>query len=179
MSSISIRGRARVLPDHINTDYIISSRRKSLTIDPQILKQYLLEDFHNGYADTVKDGDIIVAGKNFGCGSAMEVAVTVVLASGISCVLAKSFSRSYYRNAINNGLLPVICDTSSIAEGDVLVINNDAALLFILNQTQNTRIPAGELSPMVMEILGAGGLTAYLLAHGDFPDINNPTAQHT
>ncbi len=177
MSKIAITGRARLLPDYINTDYIISSRRKRLTIDPDVLKQYLLEDYQAGYADTVRDGDILVAGKNFGCGSAMEVAVTVVLASGIKCVMAKSFSRSYYRNAINNGLLPVICDTSAVGEGDTLRVSNEGQAISIINETQNIKISASDLSLMVMDILHAGGLTAYLLEHGDFPEINNQITQ--
>jgi len=177
MSEITLGGRARLLPDHINTDYIISSRRKRLTIDPDILRQYLLEDYHAGYAATVQDNDILVAGKNFGCGSAMEVAVTVVLASGIRCVLAKSFARSYYRNAINNGLVPVMCDTSSICEGDILNVHSGAAALTVINQTRNIKIPGAELSPMMMDILIAGGLTGYLLEHGDFPDFDTPAAQ--
>jgi len=174
MTEMSIQGRARLLPDDINTDYIISSRRKRVTIDPDLLKQYLLEDYQNGFADTVEEGDILVAGKNFGCGSAMEVAVTVVLASGIRCVMAKSFSRSYYRNAINNGLLPVICDTDDISDGDQLGIFNSGGTLAIHNHTRKTEITAPDLSPMVIAILQAGGLTAYLLEHGDFPKIAKP-----
>lgn len=177
MSNIAISGRARLLPDFFNTDYIISSRRKRVTIDPDVLKQYLLEDYQSGYAKTVEKDDILVAGKNFGCGSAMEVAVTVVLASGIKCVLAKSFSRSYYRNAINNGLLPVICNTSGVAEDDRLSVRNEGSTLSIFNETQGITIPASDLSPMVMDILHAGGLTAYLLRHGDFPDINYQLSQ--
>lgn len=175
MNTIAINGRARVLPDDINTDYIISSRRKRVTIDPDVLKQYLLEDFTAGFSDTVNDGDILVAGKNFGCGSAMEVAVTVVLASGIRCVLAKSFSRSYYRNAINNGLLPLICDTGGVAEGDTLSIGYHDGALCIENLTQGRMIPTPDLAPMIMAILQAGGLTAYLREHGDFPDLAHPS----
>ena len=177
MNEITNKGRARLLSDNINTDYIISSRRKRVTIDPDVLKQYLLEDYRAGFADTVIDGDILVAGKNFGCGSAMEVAVTVVLASGINCVLAKSFSRSYYRNAINNGLLPVICDTGSVSEGDRLRISNEDGAISIINLSQDLKIPTPDLSPMVMDILQAGGLTAYLLKHGDFPENANQPAQ--
>lgn len=171
MSSVSIQGRARLLPDNINTDYLISSRRKRVTIDANILKQYLLEDYQAGFADSVSEGDILVAGKNFGCGSAMEVAVTVVIASDIKCVLAQSFSRSYYRNSINNGLLPVICNTENISEGDKLEISNKGRTLSVVNITQNLKNPASDLSPMVMDILQAGGLTTYLLEHGDFPEI--------
>lgn len=176
MSNLAISGRARLLADAINTDYIISSRRKRVTIDPDVLKQYLFEDYLPGFADTLVDGDILVAGKNFGCGSAMEVAVTVLLAAGIRCVLAKSFSRSYYRNAINNGLLPLSCNTGAIAEGDKLSIGSDDGTLSIKNLSRDLSITTADLSPMIMAILQAGGLTAYLLAHGDFHDPAQPAA---
>jgi 3-isopropylmalate/(R)-2-methylmalate dehydratase small subunit len=157
--------RARVFGDDVNTDYIIASRRKRDSLDPQVLRQYLFEEIAPGFAASVQPGDAIVAGKNFGCGSAMEVAVTAVLGAGIHAVLARSFSRTYYRNAVNNGLLPVICDTSRIREGDRLLIVAGEALE-VRNQTTGERIAADPLPQIMLDIIGAGGLVPYIRSGG-------------
>jgi 3-isopropylmalate/(R)-2-methylmalate dehydratase small subunit len=160
-----MRIRARVFGDDINTDYIIASRRKRDSLDPQVLRQYLFEEIAPQFAAGVQAEDAIVAGKNFGCGSAMEVAVTAVLGAGIRAVLAHSFARTYYRNAVNNGLLPVICDTSRIREGDRLRIASGE----VYNETTAEAIAAEPLPYIMRAIIEAGGLVAYFRRHGDFP----------
>jgi 3-isopropylmalate/(R)-2-methylmalate dehydratase small subunit len=159
-----VTGRARVFGDHINTDYIITSRRKRESLDPRVLRQYLFEEIDPRFAASIEPGDLIVAGKNFGCGSAMEVAVTAVLGAGVRAVLARSFSRTYYRNAVNNGLLPVICDTQRIHEGDRLKLDPDR----VSNMTTSEVIAASPIPKIMLDILDAGGLVPYFRKHGDF-----------
>lgn len=162
-----LTGRARVFGDDINTDYIITSRRKRESLDPQVLRNYLFEELDPAFAATVQSGDLIVAGKNFGCGSAMEVAVTTVLGAGIRAVIARSFSRTYFRNAVNNGLLPVICDTSGIREGDQLEVTSDGRLA-VQNHTTNQSVMAEAVPKIMMDILESGGLVPYFRRYGDF-----------
>ncbi len=163
-----VRGRARILPDRVNTDYIISSSRKKESIDPSELKKWLLEGVSTDFAASVLPGDILVAGEAFGCGSAMEVAVTAVRAAGISAVVARSFARSYYRNAINNGLMPVECETSGMNENDDLVVRIDVCGVTVTNETAGTKVTARKIPSLVMKILEAGGLLPYLETHGRF-----------
>lgn len=159
---LRFEGRARVLGDDINTDYIIASTRKRDTLDESLLKQYLLEAVDPAFAASVRPGDVIVAGSNFGCGSAMEIAATVILAAGIGAVLAKSFARTFYRNAINNALLPVECDTSSIGEGDQLSILAEDARTVIRVGDRADVLVGRPLSRLMVDVLSAGGLVPYV-----------------
>jgi 3-isopropylmalate/(R)-2-methylmalate dehydratase small subunit len=166
-----LEGRARVFGDDVNTDYIISSRRKRESLDPQVLRRYLFEELNPDFAASLEPGDLIVSGKNFGCGSAMEVAVTAVLGAGIRAVLAHSFSRTYYRNAVNNGLLPVICDTQGISEGDPIIISfagNEQGKIAVRNGRTGKMIQAESLPQIMLDILQAGGLVPYFRQYGDF-----------
>lgn len=167
MSGLEIQGRARVFGNDINTDYIIASRRKRESLEPQVLRQYLFEEVDPHFAASVEPGDILVAGNNFGCGSAMEVAVTAVLGAGIRAVLARSFSRTYYRNAINNGLLPVVCDTQRISEGHRLAVSHHERMT-VHNLTTGETISSDSLPQIMLDIFQAGGLVPYFREHGDF-----------
>jgi 3-isopropylmalate/(R)-2-methylmalate dehydratase small subunit len=164
---IRLECRARLLGDDVNTDYIIASSRKRETIDNNVLKQYMLETVDPGFAASVQPGDVLVAGRNFGCGSAMEVAATVPIAAGIRAVLARSFARTYYRNAINNGLIPVECDTAGILEGDRLVVDLGTELV-VQNVTRGSVIQARALPAHMLRILDAGGLVPFFRAHHGF-----------
>ena len=163
---VELAGRARVFGDDINADYIITSSRKRETIDAAALSRYLLEVVDPGFAASVREGDLLVAGRNFGCGSAMEVAATVILATGIKAVLARSFSRTFYRNAINNGLLPVECDTSRIEEGDRLRIQLAGGLLDVQNVTRAISLGGVAPPPIMLAILECGGLVETVRRYG-------------
>jgi 3-isopropylmalate/(R)-2-methylmalate dehydratase small subunit len=168
VTAVQVQGRARLVGDNINTDYIIASTRKRDTLDESVLKKYLLEAVDPAFAASVQPGDLLVAGRNFGCGSAMEVAATVILAAGIRAVLARTFARSFFRNAINNGLLPIECETGSIGEGDPLSIAFDGGVLSVTNERSRERAGGHALPPIMIDILDAGGLAPYIRRHGGF-----------
>jgi 3-isopropylmalate/(R)-2-methylmalate dehydratase small subunit len=163
---MTIHGRARVLGDDVNTDYIISSSRKRGTIDPRQLAPYLFEGVSPDFAASVRPGDVLVAGRNFGCGSAMEVAVTVIQAAGIRAVVAKSFARSFFRNAINNGLLVVECDTTSFQEGDNVTIHVSDGEVRVHNDVRDVTVVGASLPPIVQALIRHGGLVPYIAARG-------------
>jgi 3-isopropylmalate/(R)-2-methylmalate dehydratase small subunit len=165
---VIIEGRARVFGDDVNTDYIISSRRKRETIDEDKLRAFLFEGIDPAFAASVQPGDIIVAGRNFGCGSAMEVAVTVIQSAGIQAVLAGSFARSFYRNAMNNGLVVVECDTSPIVEGDGLVVSLEDADVRVRVPARETDLQGSEIPALMRRILESEGLIAFLRDGGSF-----------
>ena len=147
------------LPDHVLPDGLHA------TTD-------LLEAVAPGFAASVRPGDLIVAGKNFGCGSAMEVAVTVIQAAGIRAVIARSFARSFFRNAINNGLVVVECDTSVVGEGDRLSIGLEASgAVTVRDVTRGQTVAGGPIPPVVRELLEHGGLVPYLVAHGGWGEV--------
>jgi 3-isopropylmalate/(R)-2-methylmalate dehydratase small subunit len=163
---MNLDGRARVFGDDVNTDAIISSSRKRQTIDAAELRRFLFESVAPAFAASVEPGDLLVAGSNFGCGSAMEVAVTVIQAAGIRGVLARSVARSFYRNAINNGLPVVECDTSLIHEGDRLSVRLADGVATVCNLTTGGVVDGAPMPAIMLRILERGGLVECLAAHG-------------
>ena len=156
--------------DDINTDYIISSRHKRDTTDCNILKKYIFADIRDSLIEKINDGDIIAAGQNFGCGSAMEVASQVVKAAGISVIIAKSFARSYYRNAMNNGILLIEADTDFLNDGDIIGLNSDENGNIILSaENGEEKINLGKISSVMSKLYEAGGLIEYVNEYGGLP----------
>ncbi len=158
---MNFEGKAHLFGDDINTDYIISSRRKRDTLDEVALARYLMEDLDPSFAASVSPGDILVAGKNFGCGSAMEIATLVIRGAGIPVVIAKSFARTFFRNGINCGILLVTCDTGLIKSGDLVAVgSNDDFTSVTVN---GKRIYSGAALPASMRsIIESGGLVSYM-----------------
>ncbi|HHT17537.1 MAG TPA: 3-isopropylmalate dehydratase small subunit [Papillibacter sp.] len=141
--------------DNVDTDVIIPARYLN-TSDEKELASHCMEDIDKTFVTRVKPGDIMVAGTNFGCGSSREHAPLAIKTSGIACVVAKSFARIFYRNAINIGLPIIECDTDAIDEGDTLEIDFDKGEL--KNLTKNTTSTFAPFPPFLQDIIKAGGL---------------------
>jgi 3-isopropylmalate/(R)-2-methylmalate dehydratase small subunit len=142
--------------DHINTDEIIPARYLN-TADEKELANHAMEDIDTNFVNKVKPGDIIVAGNDFGCGSSREHAVLALRGSGIQAVIAKSFARIFFRNAINNGFLAIQADLANeVDEGDDLEINVSKGE--ITNLTKNRTYTFNPLPEFLMEIINSGGL---------------------
>jgi len=152
--------------DDISTDMLIAGRYTKTT-DVQEMVSHCMEDLDPHYLEKVKGGAFIVAGKNFGCGSSREQAPIVAKASGAVAIVAKSFARIFYRNAINLGLPVIECDTSDISEGDVL--SYDSSQGTITNITTGKTISFKPLPENMQKILDAGGVINYINEHGTFP----------
>jgi len=157
---MNLKGKAHKFGDDINTDYIMSSRHRTQTLDYTQLAKYLMEDIRPGFYAHVQPGDFIVAGKNFGCGSSREYAPRIIKAGGISAILAKSFARIFYRNAINLGLPLMECDTDQIEDGDTLRVNLASGGIF--NETRGCSIPASPMPEFMVTLLQEGGTANFI-----------------
>lgn len=153
-------GKAHKYGDNIDTDVIIPARYLS-TSDPKELAKYCLEDLDSSFTDKMQPGDILVAGKNFGCGSSREHAPIAIKGAGISCVIAADFARIFYRNALNIGLPIAECPEAAadIADGDRLEVDFSAGE--IKNLTKDKSYAIMPFPPFMQELISAGGLVAY------------------
>ncbi len=155
-----IEGRVWRFGDHLNTDVIYPGKYTYTISDPAQMAEHAMEDADPEFAKKVRPGDIVVAGENFGCGSSREQAVTCLKAAGVAAVVAKSFARIYYRNAINLALPIVQCSeaVNAIEAGDTVVIDLAAGRL----EHKGRSYSFAPLPPQVTEILQAGGLVDYV-----------------
>ena len=155
-----IKGRAWKYGDDVNTDVIFPGRYTYARMEPEEMAKHALEDLDPNFAKEVRPGDVIVAGKNFGCGSSREQAATCLVAAGVGAVVAKSFARIFFRNAINNGLpvLEIPEAVAAIQPGDEVEIDLERGVL--IHKGVEYRFPP--LPETVLEILQDGGLIPHL-----------------
>jgi 3-isopropylmalate/(R)-2-methylmalate dehydratase small subunit len=161
-----LKGKAWKFGDSISTDLICPGRYFHLRSNLPELAKHVLEDADRDFASKMAKGDFVVAGNNFGLGSSREHAPTIIKLAGVSAVLAKSFARIFYRNAINVGLPLLECDTDKIEQGDEITI--DLATGTIHNKTKGIELKAHPLPKAMLNILNDGGLLAHIEKHGDF-----------
>ena len=147
--------------DHVDTDVIIPARYLNTT-DHAELASHCMEDLDSAFPRKVKTSTIIVAGRNFGCGSSREHAPIAIKAAGVQCVIADSFARIFYRNAINVGLPIVECPAAAaeIADGDAVRVNLDTGV--ITDETTGKTYTAAPVPPFMQGIIAAGGLVPFV-----------------
>lgn len=147
--------------DNIDTDVIIPARYLNTSL-PEELAEHCMEDIDKEFVNKVKQGDIMVGGANFGCGSSREHAPIAIKASGISCVIAESFARIFFRNSLNIGLPILECPEAAkdIEDGQTVSINFDTGL--ITNETKSKTYQATAFPPFMQELINAGGLVKYI-----------------
>ena len=160
-----MRGRAWKFGDDISTDHITPGRYFHLRSNIRELAKHVMEDADPDFMKKFRPGDFIVAGKNFGMGSSREHAPLALKVAGVSAVLAKSFARIFYRNAINVGLPVLIVDTDKIESGDELEV--DLGKGIVKDLTRGFELKAKPLPDFMLKILKAGGLVEFVKKHGD------------
>lgn len=157
---ILLQGKAHKFGDDVTTDYIIAGKHRSKAENVLDLKSYVFNEIRPGFAGSVTPGDILVAGENFGYGSSREHAATLIRACGIDAVLAKSFARIFYRNAINTGLPVIECDTGPIGEGEILSVDLKGGK--VMNLSTGAEAFFSPIPESLWAILEAGGLVSHL-----------------
>jgi len=166
MPDLVLKGKAIKLGDNISTDDIIPGRFAHLRSNLPELARHVLEDAAPGCASKVKPGDFLVAGNNFGLGSSREHAPVVIKMSGVGAILAKSAARIFFRNAINQGLPVLFCDTDKIGDCDELEINLMGGM--IANLTSGITLSCSKMPPIMSAILKEGGLIPYIQKNKGF-----------
>ena len=160
-----LRGKVWKFGNDVDTDVIIPVQH-TIGTDLEEFGKHCMKGLDPHFAGRVNPGDIMVAGTNFGCGSSREPAPLAIKASGISCVIAKSFARIFYRNAINVGLPLLECDTDRIEQGDEIEV--DLSTGVIRDKSKSIELKARPLPKAMLNILNDGGLLAHIEKHGDF-----------
>ena len=160
------RGKAFKYGANVDTDVIIPARYLNTSV-PEELAKHCMEDIDPDFVSQVKQGDMIVAGPNFGCGSSREHAPVAIKACGVSCVIAPSFARIFYRNAINMGLpiLESAAASKAVEQGDELDVDFDSGL--ISNLTKNEQYQASPFPDFIKAIMAADGLVGYIARKRD------------
>ena len=158
---MNAKGSVFKYPDNVDTDVIIPARYLN-TPDAKELAAHCMEDIDNTFITRVKQGDLMVGGENFGCGSSREHAPIAIKAAGVSCVIAQTFARIFYRNSINIGLPIIECPEAAeaIQAGDEVEVDFDTGI--ITDKTQNRQFKGQAFPPFMQKIIAAGGLINYI-----------------
>lgn len=161
---MKLTGKAWKFGDDVNTDLIIPGKYLELT-DPREMARHAMEGVDPDFSAEVSEGDIVVAGRNFGCGSSREHAPLALKYAGVGAVVAESYARIFYRNAINIGLPALECPgvTDAVSEGDTLEI--DVAGGTVRNTRTGVQLRTAPLPGFMVEVLDEGGLAAYIRKH--------------
>ena len=154
-----IKGKVWNFGDNIDTDVIIPGRYLR-TFNPKDLAEHVLEGERADFTQNVKQGDLILAGENFGCGSSREQAPVAIKAAGVEAIIAKSFARIFYRNAINIGLPVVVADIEA-DDGDIVSVDLENGI--IINETKDTKVEFQAFKEFMVNILSDGGLVKHYL----------------
>ncbi len=165
MTGALLGGKVHKFGDDISTDLIIPGRYARLRSNLPELAKHVLEDADPDFVNRVRPGDFVVGGDNFGQGSSREHAPLVIKMAGVSAILAKSVARIFFRNAINQGLPVLICDTDRLADGDELEI--DLLGGTVKDVTNGAVLTFGKMPQVMVNILNEGGLIPYIRKHGD------------
>jgi len=157
-----VKGRAYKFGNDVNTDVIYPGKYLSITTDREEMAKHCFEAVYPEFLKSARSGDIIIAGKNFGCGSSREQAAACLKYFGIGAVVAESFARIFYRNAINLGLPVLVAPhiTGLVEHGDVVEINVEQGS--ITNERTGKNIPSTKLPGFILEIISDGGLIKHL-----------------